>query len=219
MKRSIYKVILGSLLLMTGLTSCCLNPFKTRRSLKNSGDLNQKSVKLTEKRDLPPVTRSSRRLRRLFSRRSLPKKDKQEVPANFKTYSDHMSDQDKKDISFVVSSVAEKSSLSLAFSQNEIKDALNRIREVHPLALMQALAENPKLVEGIKKMQGRDWIWTMFITQLSQVFSQAVHQGVISEDDIASFSSTLGLDTGTVTSVVHGERWPELVDLVISQPS
>lgn len=219
MKKSLYNVLLGSILLMTGLTSCCLNPFKARKNLKNSKDLNQKSVKLVEARDLQPAQKRPRRLRRLFSRRGLPKKDEQEVTANFKAYSDYVSEHDKRDISFVVNAVAEKSSLSLALSQGEIKDALSRIREIHPLALMQVLAENPELIEGVKKMQGRDWVWTMFINQLSQVFSQAVRQNVISEEDIASFASTLKLDSGTVASVVYGERWPELVDLVVSQPS
>ncbi|ANH78672.1 hypothetical protein Cs308_0501 [Candidatus Chlamydia sanziniae] len=175
---------------------------------------------LSEKRKNPYLLkRSSRHSRRLFARRGYSKKDMKEMPANFKAYSDQVSDQDKKDISFVVSSAAEKSSLSLALSQSEIKNALYRIREVHPLALMQILAENPDLIEGIKKMQGRDWVWNMFLTQLSEVFSQAVSQDVITEEDISAFASTLGLNSGTVSSIVQGERWPELVDIVTSQPS
>ncbi|ADZ18525.1 putative lipoprotein [Chlamydia psittaci 03DC35] len=161
----------------------------------------------------------SRRSRRLFARRSQSKKDTQKVQANFKKYEDQLSDQDKRDISFVVSAAAEKSSISLAMSQSEIKSALNRIRELHPLALMKLLAENPSLIEGMKKMQGRDWIWNMFMSELSDVFSQAASQGVITEEDISAFASTLGLDSGTVASIVQGERWPELVDIVISQPS
>lgn len=66
MKKSLYNVLLGSILLMTGLTSCCLNPFKARKNLKNSKDLNQKSVKLVEARDLQPAQKRPRRLRRLF---------------------------------------------------------------------------------------------------------------------------------------------------------
>ncbi|KPZ36283.1 hypothetical protein [Chlamydia psittaci] len=214
MKKYIYKYSFGGLILLLSLSSCCLNPYGSKQRVKNSRDINNESVILTRSEKKP-----SRRSRRLFVRRSQSKKDTQKVQANFKKYEDQLSDQDKRDISFVVSAAAEKSSISLAMSQSEIKSALNRIRELHPLALMKLLAENPSLIEGMKKMQGRDWIWNMFMSELSDVFSQAASQGVITEEDISAFASTLGLDSGTVASIVQGERWPELVDIVISQPS
>ncbi|AZU10983.1 hypothetical protein [Chlamydia psittaci] len=214
MKIYIYKYSFGGLILLLSLSSCCLNPYGSKQRVKNSRDINNESVILTRSEKKP-----SRRSRRLFARRSQSKKDTQKVQANFKKYEDQLSDQDKRDISFVVSAAAEKSSISLAMSQSEIKSALNRIRELHPLALMKLLAENPSLIEGMKKMQGRDWIWNMFMSELSDVFSQAASQGVITEEDISAFASTLGLDSGTVASIVQGERWPELVDIVISQPS
>ncbi|CCO02370.1 MULTISPECIES: hypothetical protein [Chlamydia] len=214
MKKYIYKYSFGGLILLLSLSSCCLNPYGSKQRVKNSRDINNESVILTRSEKKP-----SRRSRRLFARRSQSKKDTQKVQANFKKYEDQLSDQDKRDISFVVSAAAEKSSISLAMSQSEIKSALNRIRELHPLALMKLLAENPSLIEGMKKMQGRDWIWNMFMSELSDVFSQAASQGVITEEDISAFASTLGLDSGTVASIVQGERWPELVDIVISQPS
>ncbi|WP_366223625.1 hypothetical protein [Chlamydia buteonis] len=214
MKKYIYKYSFGGLILLLSLSSCCLNPYGSKQCLKNSRDINNESVILTKSEKKP-----SRRSRRLFARRSQSKKDTQKVQANFKKYEDQLSDQDKRDISFVVSAAAEKSSISLAMSQSEIKSALNRLRELHPLALLKLLAENPSLIEGMKKMQGRDWIWNMFMTELSGVFSQAASQGVITEEDISAFASTLGLDSGTVASIVQGERWPELVDIVISQPS
>ncbi|AAD19013.1 hypothetical protein CpB0904 [Chlamydia pneumoniae TW-183] len=217
MKRVIYKTIFCGLTLLTSLSSCSLDPKGYNLETKNSRDLNQESVILKENRETPSlVKRLSRRSRRLFARRDQTQKDTLQVQANFKTYAEKISEQDERDLSFVVSSAAEKSSISLALSQGEIKDALYRIREVHPLALIEALAENPALIEGMKKMQGRDWIWNLFLTQLSEVFSQAWSQGVISEEDIAAFASTLGLDSGTVASIVQGERWPELVDIVIT---
>lgn len=217
MKRVIYKTIFCGLTLLTSLSSCSLDPKGYNLETKNSRDLNQESVILKENRETPSlVKRLSRRSRRLFARRDQTQKDTLQVQANFKTYAEKISEQDERDLSFVVSSAAEKSSISLALSRGEIKDALYRIREVHPLALIEALAENPALIEGMKKMQGRDWIWNLFLTQLSEVFSQAWSQGVISEEDIAAFASTLGLDSGTVASIVQGERWPELVDIVIT---
>ncbi|BAE80894.1 hypothetical protein CF0122 [Chlamydia felis Fe/C-56] len=213
MKKYIYKYSFGGLILLLSLSSCCSNSYGSKQRPKNSKDINNESVILTESEKKP-----SRRSRRLFARRSQSKKDIQKVQANFKKYEDQISDQDKRDISFVVSAAAEKSSISLAMSQSEIKSALNRIRELHPLALLKLLAENPSLIEGMKKMQSRDWIWNMFMSELSEVFSQAASQGVFTEEDIADFSSILGLDAGTVASIVHGERWPELLDVVISQP-
>ncbi|EPP36102.1 putative lipoprotein [Chlamydia avium] len=134
---------------------------------------------------------------------------------NFKKYGDQVTEQDKKDISFVVSAASEKSSLSLAMSQAEIKTALNRIKELHPLALLKFVAENSSLIEGMKKMQGRDWIWNMFLNELKEVFSQAAAQGIISDEDIKNFSLSLHLDEEVVSSIVQGERWPELLDMVM----
>ncbi|WP_348663249.1 hypothetical protein [Chlamydia vaughanii] len=214
MKKYIYKYSFGGLILLLSLSSCCLNPYGSKQSSKNSNAINHESATLTKNEKKP-----SRRSRRLFTRRNQVKKETQKVQTNFKKYEDQVTDQDKKDISFVVSAAAEKSSISLAMSQSEIKGALNRIRELHPLALLKLVSENPSLIEGMKKMQGRDWIWNMFLNELSEVFSQAVSQGIITEEDIAAFASTLNLDSGAVSSIVQGERWPELLDIVISQPS
>ncbi|EPP34860.1 putative lipoprotein [Chlamydia ibidis] len=220
MKNFIYKYSFGGLLLLTGLSSCCLNPCGFYAS-KNSKDINNESAILGESSKKPRNNREySRRSRRLFARRNrFSRKDTHQVQVNFKQYTDQITEQDKKDISFVVTAAAEKSSVSLAMSQGEIMSALSRVREIHPLALLKFLAEHPSLIEGIKKMQGRDWIWNMFITELSNVFSEAATKGVITQDDIAAFASALGLDTGSVSTIVHGERWPELVDIVVSQPS
>ncbi|EYE60736.1 putative lipoprotein [Bacteroides fragilis str. S6L5] len=134
---------------------------------------------------------------------------------NFKKYEDQVTEQDKKDISFVVAAAAEKSSISLAMSQAELKTALHRIKELHPLALLKFVAENSSLIEGMKKMQSRDWIWNMFLNELKEVFSQAVAQGIISDEDINDFASSLHLDKEIVSSVVQGEKWPELLDMVM----
>ncbi|VVT43112.1 hypothetical protein BOKEGFJH_00646 [Chlamydia avium] len=208
MKKSIYKYGFSSLLLLLSLSSCCLNPYGSKQFPKNSQDINQKSVTLQENENRPS------RSRRLFSRRGNKKKTSQ-VQMNFKKYGDQVTEQDKKDISFVVSAASEKSSLSLAMSQAEIKTALNRIKELHPLALLKFVAENSSLIEGMKKMQGRDWIWNMFLNELKEVFSQAAAQGIISDEDIKNFSLSLHLDEEVVSSIVQGERWPELLDMVM----
>lgn len=141
------------------------------------------------------------------------------VLPNFKSYADPMTESERKDLSFVVCAAADKSSIALAMAQGEIKGALSRIREIHPLVLLQALAEDPALIAGMKKMQGRDWVWNIFITELSKVFSQAASLGAFGVADVAAFASTLGLDSGTVTSIVDGERWAELIDVVIQNPT
>ncbi|ANG65955.1 hypothetical protein [Chlamydia gallinacea] len=208
MKKSIYKYGFSGLLFLVSLSGCCLNPYGSKQSSKNSRDINQESVTLHSSENKTP------RSRRLFSRRSQ-KKSTSQVQMNFKKYEDQVTEQDKKDISFVVAAAAEKSSISLAMSQAELKTALHRIKELHPLALLKFVAENSSLIEGMKKMQSRDWIWNMFLNELKEVFSQAVAQGIISDEDINDFASSLHLDKEIVSSVVQGEKWPELLDMVM----
>lgn len=209
---TIYRCGVGGIVLLL-LSSCCPNSYGSQKNIKNSTAINHESATLREE------DRASFRLRRLFPRDDQVHKGFSEVQASFKKYEDQLTDQDKRDISFVVSSGAEKSSISLAMSQGEIKSALNRIRGLHPLSLIKMLAENPSLIEGMRKMQGRDWIWNMFLDEMKEVFSLAASQGVITEENIAAFASSLHLDTGTVSSIVHGERWPELLDIVITRPA
>lgn len=216
MKKFVYKYSFGALLLLSGLSSCCANSYGSTLA-KNTAEIKEESVILREKPD-SGCKRKSSCLRKFFSRKK--SKEKLEpVTPNFKSYADPMTDAERKDLSFVVSAAADKSSIALAMAQGEIKSALSRIREIHPLVLLQALAEDPALIAGMKKMQGRDWVWNVFITELSKVFSQAAALGAFTVADIAAFASTLGLDSGTVTSIVDGERWAELIDVVIQNPT
>lgn len=208
MRRLICKSIFGSLLLLFGLSSCCFNPYGSVRQ-KKLDDIKGESV-IFEGQGSTRSLRSRRAQRRNKAKRDA------DVVTRFKSYAEQVSEQDQRDISFVVASASAKSSIALAMSQGEISSALSRIKEVHPLALLQFVARQPDLVAGIKKMQGRDWIWDMFIAELSKVFSQAASQGVITSEDIAAFTSALELDSGTVTSIVSGERWSELLDIVVS---
>ncbi len=218
MKKLIHKYCLSSLFLALSLSSCC-HSYGCTVHAKNANDRKNESVILEAEHEKAAVPSSTQIVRAngYFSRRV--KKSNQsanEVVANFRAYKDPVSEQDKKDISFVVSAAANKSSISLAMSQNEIKSALYRVQDVHPLALLQFLAENPELLAGMQKIQGRDWIWGLFMTELGKVFSRAAANNVFSAEDIAAFAAALGLDSGTVTSVVEGERWPELVNMVVS---
>ncbi|ATW15904.1 hypothetical protein [Chlamydia trachomatis] len=220
MKKFIYKYSFGALLLLSGLSglsSCCANSYGSTLA-KNTAEIKEESVTLREKPDAGCKKKSSCYLRKFFSRKK-PKEKTEPVLPNFKSYADPMTDSERKDLSFIVSAAADKSSIALAMAQGEIKGALSRIREIHPLALLQALAEDPALIAGMKKMQGRDWVWNIFITELSKVFSQAASLGAFSVADVAAFASTLGLDSGTVTSIVDGERWAELIDVVIQNPA
>lgn len=208
---------MAALLLSFCLSSCCIGT----NSPKKTQDIKQESdISCGENKQYACQRNSIKKPRRKYVRaRKRSKKEKNEVKPSFKSYEEHVSEQDRQDISFVVFSAAEKSSISLAMSQQEIKDALQRLNEVHPLALLQAVSEDPSLLLGLKKMQERDWIWELFTSELNKTFSEAASQGVIKDSDVTSFATTLGLDSATVASVVRGERWTELLHILISQPS
>ncbi|WP_246485733.1 hypothetical protein [Chlamydiifrater phoenicopteri] len=153
---------------------------------------------------------------RLLSRSRRKKKGKHTLTGKFKDYSASVSEQDKRDMKFVVSSAAEKSTVSLALSQGKILEALDRIQEIHPLTLLETLASDPSLVEGLEKMRGRDWVWNLFTEKLGEAFSMAASQGLLSSSNIESFSTTLGLDTKVVSDLVQGENWSGLLDAAMT---
>lgn len=212
MKFFIYKNSLAFLLISLCLSGCCIGTDYQ----KNSQDIKQEADILQANSNLCNHQRS--RVKNKYQTRRRFKKEKNEVKPSFKSYEEHVSEQDKQDISFVVLSVAEKSSIALAMSQQEIKEALLRLNEVHPLALLQAVSEDPSLLVGLRKMQERDWIWELFTTELNKIFSEAASQGVIKDQDVTAFAATLGLDTATVVSAIRGERWSELLNILMSHP-
>lgn len=213
MKAFFCKCTLVSVMLLS-LSGCCL---ETRRHVyreKKSQDVKQEpEASLADAR----LAGQKRKKKYKYSwRRKHLDREKISFKPYFKPYEDHVSEQDRRDISFVVSSAAEKSPLSLAMSQQEIKKALQRLSTVHPLALLQAVSEDPSLLLGLKKMQERDWVWDLFMTELNRSFSEAASQGVIKESDVSTFSTNLGLDKETVSSFVREERWHQLLAILIS---
>ena len=112
MKKFVYKYSFGALLLLSGLSSCCANSYGSTLA-KNTAEIKEESVILREKPDSGCKRKSSCCLRKFFSRKK--SKEKLEpVTPNFKSYADPMTDAERKDLSFVVSAAADKSSIALA---------------------------------------------------------------------------------------------------------
>ncbi|WP_246481869.1 hypothetical protein [Chlamydiifrater volucris] len=202
---SLLFILCSSALLLTG----CMRSDKIGSSTKNPSSGTMERV---EGRSLPKKFG----VKRLLSRSRRKKKGKHTLTGKFKDYSASVSEQDKRDMKFVVSSAAEKSTVSLALSQRKILEALDRIQEIHPLALLETLASDPSLVEGLEKMRGRDWVWNLFTEKLGEAFSLAASQGLLSSSNVESFSTSLGIDAKVVSDLVQGENWSELLDAAMT---
>lgn len=182
------------------------------------GDPRKKSHIINKKSDMLQVDSLQDRMfcwiHMLFSRKQ-DRGPRQQGAAVFKQYSERLSEEEKQDLYFVVSSAAEKSALALAGAKGEIRESLLRLQSVHPLALLEAIEKDPKLIEGMRKIQSRGWIWNLLVSELNGLFSAAYNQGIISADDVSGFSSSTGMDSSTVSTLVEGGRWLELINQIV----
>lgn len=143
------------------------------------------------------------------------KKDFMALPQNFKKYNDPLTPQDLKDIQYVVSSCANKSSLSIAMSRSEIMTALGRVQVVHPFNFLETIQSDPKLKTDFRQMQSRGWVWNIFVTRLKEILTHLKSKGLILDKDIESFAAVTGIEKEEMASLIHEEKWDDLLNLYL----
>lgn len=205
-----------SLLFGLLVVSLCSNSYagiftKNAKSLKHTSDI------LTEKQVSKKT--SGKEKRTLFSSKKKRKSSKT-MPTtltNVKSFQEPMTGAEKEDVKYVLSSCANMSTFALAMAQNDIKSALSRIQEVHPLVLLEEILKNSLLTKDLLKIKSRGWIWNTFHAKLKEALTLVAEKNLLSRDIISTFAKNLNLEEDSIVSLLENRKWDDFLNTLVKE--
>jgi hypothetical protein len=135
---------------------------------------------------------------------------------DFRDYYAPVTKQEKKDIHYIVTSLAYDSLISLGASKSSLKKAGDRIEQLHPFKFLSTIFTNEELKAGIHAIRDRTaWVWDEFIGGFVRGFKEETAKKNMKNEFIQDFSSVVGIDPALIMPSIQGGKWKEMVNILI----
>jgi hypothetical protein len=134
-------------------------------------------------------------------------------PRNYLT---DVTPEEKNDIRFIVTTLANKSLIAIALSKPELEQAGDRIDHIHPLRFLMTVFTDEELKVGIRNIRGKGWVWNHFLGGLREALSTETQIGNMKEDYIQNFSKIVSINPILIQPAILHQKWDDFVDLLIT---
>lgn len=125
-----------------------------------------------------------------------------------------LSSSEKKDLSYLIHTLAEKSLPALFFCRSNLEKAGNRLDHLHPLRFISAIYTDPKLLTAVRTVSKRSMVWPEWVSGMAESFVSA-HKGDNMHVDIQiAFCEELGIAYETLQPYFSKQDWIGLMNTV-----
>lgn len=133
-----------------------------------------------------------------------------------RVYSEQVSAEDKKDIRFVVTTLANKSLLKLAKYRPQLEDAGERLEHVHPLRFFQCIFSDDELIVGIRNIRKRGWVWDEFRDNSIKRLQQECERSNLYQF-VNDFAQNIGINSALILPALQNKQWDNFINILIKE--
>lgn len=133
-----------------------------------------------------------------------------------RNYYNEVTAEQQADIHFIVTYLANKSLIQIAFAKGDLEAAGNRIDHIHPLRFLMTVFTNEELKVGVRNIRGKGWVWNNFTGGLKECLSTESNIGNMKDEYIQHFAQQVEIDVDLVYSSIQQHDWDEFIDLLIT---
>lgn len=133
-----------------------------------------------------------------------------------RVYDLEVNPQEKADIRFIITTLANKSLLSIALIKGELESAGERISHVHPLRFLMTIFQDEELKVGIRNIRSKGWAWNHFVGGLKHSLAAEMHRNNMKDEYLLSFAQMLKIEMNLILPAIVEQRWDEFIDLLIT---
>jgi hypothetical protein len=121
--------------------------------------------------------------------------------------------QDKDDIRFIVSTLANGSLIDINKKKNQLNNAGDRIDHLHPYHFCGVIFSDDKMKVDVRNLRKR-FLWNQFTSGLKESLKTEARYGNLTEylDD---FSRRVHISSSIVIGSILEQRWEEFLDLLV----
>lgn len=134
----------------------------------------------------------------------------------FRDYQAPLSNADRQDIRYIVTSLANNSMVTILFNRNTIERAGDRIEPVHPLQFLYCVFTDEEMKAGIHNIRGRSLIWKDFYAGIRDSLQAESEENNMNQF-IPDFARRIGLNPSLVHSAIVERRWHDLFDILFTK--
>ena len=122
-----------------------------------------------------------------------------------------ITENEKKDIRFIIITLATKSQFSLLFEKRALDQAGNRISHIHPLKMLSYIFTDNELKYAVKKIRGIPW--RRFAKGLGESLDKSAKRKNLTQELIADFTQTVGVNSSLISPSAEKGRWEDLINI------
>lgn len=125
-----------------------------------------------------------------------------------------VSKEEKKNISYIVTTLANKSLVKILSLKSSIEKAGDKVNHVHPLRFLMCIFTDEELKVCVHNVMGRGWVWKDFMKGLSTSLDEEAKAGNMKDEYINDFAQKVGIDIGLIYPLIQSERWEDFIKIL-----
>jgi hypothetical protein len=129
-------------------------------------------------------------------------------------YNRPMSENEKNDIRYIITTISGKSKISLLFHQSSLNQAGNRTSQVHPLTFLTYIFTDRELKPAVKRIQGI--VWQRFSHDMGESLAKEAQRQNVTDENIADFAGKIGVDQSLLMTAAQRNRWQDFINIARS---
>jgi len=120
-----------------------------------------------------------------------------------------LTEQEKADIRYLITTLANKSTISLFLYKRSLNQAGERTGHIHPLKFFLFVFTDEQMKRSIKKNWGMPW--RRFVEGMGESFSNASKRDNMKEEYIEDFVKKVGIRKSLIYSSIKNRRWKKFI--------
>ena len=133
-----------------------------------------------------------------------------------RNYEIPLTEQDKKDITFIVTTLADKSLVSILARKGDLNAAGDRINGIHPYRFLGYIFSTEKLKVAARNIRRRGGlVWKNFSSGVTDTLSEESSKGALTKADFDAFIGTIKIDPKLVYPDIVAKNWQNFIENLV----
>lgn len=130
-------------------------------------------------------------------------------------YNAAITHNEKKDLRFILRSLAHHSLIKISWNSSSIKKAGDRLEHLHPFKFLESIFTDSELSDCVARIKGRSWVWKEFLDGITDSLHKESSCGNL-KGYLKEFAERLHIDIKELQPSFYRQRWKEFVGIIIA---
>lgn len=124
---------------------------------------------------------------------------------------------EESDIRFILTSLANRSLISLALIKSELEAAGARIDHLHPFRFLMTVFMDEEMKVCVRNIRSRGWVWEQFSGGLIECLRTEQRIGNLKEEHTRDLARLVGIQISYIEKAIQQGKWDLFIDTLIAR--